>query len=86
LRILNYLIRQAFPAVLASIATVSSLLKTRAALQLENVAPGEGSHCRIADNECHSADFARAGQVRENDQADNVLPSMAVVAATPLAR
>jgi hypothetical protein len=68
LRILNYLIQQAFLAVPASIAAVSSLLKTRAALQLENVALGEGSHCRIADNECHSADFARAGQVREYGQ------------------
>ncbi|MGA2329078.1 MAG: hypothetical protein ABSH05_22665 [Bryobacteraceae bacterium] len=38
MRIINYLIQQAFLAVLASSATVSSLLKTRAALQLENVA------------------------------------------------
>jgi hypothetical protein len=45
LRTLNYLIQQAFLAVPASIATVSSSLKTRAAPQLENVALGEGSHC-----------------------------------------
>lgn len=57
--ILNYLICQAFLAMLDLIAPVSSLLDPQVALQSENVALGKGPNCGIADNEYRSAELAR---------------------------